>query len=196
MKKTVSYLLVAPLATAALALAQAPTATAPAPAASQPQTATQEAPVPPPSARPVPARADHAMGMATNSPMDRVIDSVLGPLELTPEQAQQVGEIRATWAERTESLRTNVRMKALAFQTVSRSKSAAPADVEAKRADLRTAQAALQEEVGKLDEAIAAALDPARREKFLATRAEMKARSGQPATRPSVGTHPAPDSGR
>jgi Spy/CpxP family protein refolding chaperone len=193
MKKTLSFLLVAPLATAALALAQAPADATSEPAAPPADQATQE--TPPPTAKPVPASGREAMQKVVRPPVDRIIDGVLDPLELTPEQAQKIGEIRTAWVVQSEPLRVAVRTKALEYQTVSRSPSAAPADVEAKHAGLMAAREALQAEIDKLDEQIAAALDPARREKYLATREQMKMRSGRGEARPSTGVHPAPSSG-
>ncbi len=197
MKMTLSCLLLAPLATATLALAQAPTDAAPEPAAPDAQKATQESPAPlPNTVRPVAPGAAGGMGAALRSPVDRVIDSVLEPLDMTAEQQTRVGEIRAAWLERTQLLRDETRKSALALQSMNRSPGTAPAEIEAKRANLTAAQAALQEEVAKLDEEIAAALDPDRREKYLATREEMRSRTGRPANRPAVGTHPTPNTRR
>jgi len=182
MKKSLAILLAAPLAVATLAAAQAPA----------------DAPPPPeaPAAAPAPSDMRHPIGPQNvaqggmSSQIERIVEQVLGPLDLTEEQKTHIDEIQAAWLERTAATRQALRTKVLEMQTLRRSQSTPPAELEAKRAELATVQQALQDEIAKLDEEVAAALDPARREKYLATRADMRARAAQPSA------HPAPQPAR
>jgi len=180
MKKPLALLLVAPLATTTLALAQAPAEPA-APAAPVAKTA----PAAPQSPR---REAPPQSGFGRGVQIDRLVEFVLEPLELTAEQRTQIDQIKAAWLEQSAATREEVRKMFLEIQTLRRSPSATPAELEEKRAELVVAQEKMQAEIAKLDEQVAAALDPERREKFLAKREEMKAaRANQAAPE-----HPAP----
>lgn len=116
-----------------------------------------------------------------------MVEYVLGPLDLTEEQRTKIDGIKTAWLEQSATAREDVRKKFLEVQTLRRSSSTPPAELEQKRAELTAAQEKLQAQIAALDEQVAAALDPERRAQFLAKREEMKA--GRPTTAPA---HPAP----